>query len=135
MALTWDTKAVKDSDKIGPSSGDEWHVTETIIFACMYLGIMTIVTDDTAQAFTRRMVAWETTFGVNLRFIKAETERGSGPDAYADRPITLADVRKRIGLRTNASSKSEAAFTKELGQRIMANAAYTVRTQHADSIK
>jgi hypothetical protein len=68
---------------------------QSIIFATMPVGINHIKDDGTAIKFFSRYLAWN---------------YARGYEPYFD----LAKVREMVGLSTNASSKTDAAFRKEL---------------------
>lgn len=103
MPLTWDTTDCADSEAI--RDGNEWGITETLIFATMGVGIGHITEKNEAE-FYARVAVMERLYGPLL----VATRDGK----RIDRPIMPADIHKRIGLRTNAAFKDEsrASFVK-----------------------
>ena len=106
---------------------DEKAVTEALVWATMYVGIPRI-TAANAVTFTERITAWSRVTGPMVTQV---TDSGT----LAPVPITLADVRIRIGLETNASRMSDAAFRNMLINRILTAARDTVARQVADAAK
>lgn len=104
MALHWGIEKCRDFEEL--KSDKEWVITEMIIFATMFIGMFRI-TEENYVEFATRVHAWETTFGAMItRF---------GENGRESRRITVADVKRRIGLHTNASTKTKAQFIKHLG--------------------
>lgn len=102
MGLTWDysaaIEATGDRDAIMGDGPDAWPVSDCIIWLCMIVGVDAI-TDQNAEAFWHRVHAWETI---------------TGPLNTSGRRIEPRDIALRIGLRTNASRLTDAAFRKKL---------------------
>lgn len=90
MALTWSIEKVADWETL---ADDEWErlVTEALVFASMAVGIGRITKDNAADFYARlRMVEL-----VEGSYLRREGER------YL---ITVADVRRRVGMTTNVST-------------------------------
>lgn len=120
MALHWDTANVEDKDEVcwGPATADEPmygikegdivlnFVTNALIWHSLNTGIGTITEANAAEVYAR-IAFIEELHGVSC---VAPNKRGK----LVDRPITVEDVRKHIGLYTNASFKDEsrASFLK-----------------------
>lgn len=103
MPLTWDTTDCADSEAI--REGNEWGITETLIFATMGVGIGHITEKNEAE-FYARVTVMERLYGP----LMVATRDGK----RIDRPIMPADIHRRIGLRTNAAFTDEtrASFMK-----------------------
>jgi hypothetical protein len=110
MNLNW--QPGKDWDE-RVTSAKEWPITEALIFATMRIGMPTI-TAENAETFTVRLYAFTRVYGPLLM---QATDRGIEPV-----PIRLADVQLRIGLRTNATRMTDAAFRHHLTRDIMLDA-------------
>lgn len=116
MALTWDATACVDTNAIG--IGDdaperEWHITETVIFATLLTGLGKEhrITEANHKEIFERMSALEHALDNPIRYREGEQ--------VETRWLTLADIQRRIGLRTNASSVTRAAFERKLGQILL----------------
>lgn len=122
MALNWnvaDVEAREGEDYVWPKAGDNAAaydkipgkrylsgLTECIIWATMFVGIPKI-TPTNAPTFARRLRAWETVAG-------CISSRGT--------PITADEIRRHIGLWTNASPMKDAAFAKQLAETALRRA-------------
>jgi len=98
MALHYDFTQCADTDAIKADTPEGWPVTDCTIWLCMIVGIDKI-TDANAEAFWHRVHAWETV---------------SGPINTSGRPMEPRDIALRVGLRTNASRITDAAWRKKL---------------------
>lgn len=87
----------------------QWAITETLIWATIWLG-MSSITEANWQRFATRLRLYENAFGATMR--------KDGED-WKIRP---EDVHRRIGLSTNASPLTEAAFRKRVFDRLMREA-------------
>ena len=90
MALDWNISNCENWESLTDSE-EEYRKTEYIVFTAMAIGVPKI-TKDTYRKYYMRMLIY--------RDLNGDTEE------Y----ITLQDLKKRIGLWTNASKKTEAAF-------------------------
>lgn len=117
MPLTWDATTCADQSMLDES---EWAVTEALIFATMYVGLGEI-TDKTAEKFTQRLNVWSKVFGPAVTIATA-----SGVEPLK---ITLADVQRRIGLRTNASRLTDQQFRGRMITALMRDAAEDIARQ------
>lgn len=120
MSLDWSVKNVKDYEtrcwitleEDWPSrllkAGDEVvnPVTETLVWMTVTTGIPEI-TEATAAEFYARARIIEATYGAMLTERRADGE-------IVDKPISAEDVYNHIGLYTNASKMTKAAFTKNI---------------------
>ncbi len=93
MSLNWDITKCTGLKELHAESEAEWYLTEVMIWRTMSVGINAI-TEKNAEEFTERSNMYRTVFG--------------------GKPLTLEDVKRRIGLMTNASSLSRTGFEKAL---------------------
>ena len=96
MPLTWDLTDCEDYKSL--QTDDEWGITQTLIFCTMHTGIGHL-TEKNADEFYARVHFLEQ---LNGGLILA-TRNGK----RIDRPLMPLDIKRRIGLRTNASFKDE----------------------------
>lgn len=107
MALTFDFSACADADAIKADTPDGWPVTDCLIWLCLITGTPKI-TAQTAEKFWHRVSAWE---------------QATGPLNTSGRRIEPADIQRRIGLRTNASPLTAAAWRKKLADTLQRESA------------
>ena len=100
MPLDWNTQA---SNPPLPQDENEEIVQNTLLHLTMIVGINNI-TEATWQEFYARCVVLEKLNGSYMR-----RKKKSGLE---DRPITPEDVKRWIGMRTNASTMTRAQFMK-----------------------
>ena len=107
MALTWDVTDIENHEEVTTEMRDgvaHWHpVTDALVWATLFIGIPKITRDNWMEFWRRTM--------------QIEQEEGSiikttVNDVVNDRPITSEDIRRHIGLRTNASSMTSKEFDK-----------------------
>lgn len=99
MPLTWDISKVKDFEELQGEDNVEAVITTAIVFCTMSIG-MGRITEENAAEFYARTTLVEKIHGT-FRF------GGQG-----NMGITIADVRRRIGLTTNVSSETRARWVK-----------------------
>lgn len=106
MSLDWDVREVAEEFK----TDDEWPVTEALIWSTLSVGIPAI-TEATVEKFATRLNMVAQLYGPPLTVVD---------DDGRMRPqrITLTEVRQRIGLRTNVSRLSDAAFKTRMYKRL-----------------
>ncbi len=116
MALTYELKHIsehetlcwklceKDNPMTGQEAGKKYMrpVTEALVFATMAIGINTI-TEKNAEEFFKRVSFFEQVHSPWLHTIDESGKR-------VPRLLTLDDVRQHIGLRTNASKRTDVQF-------------------------
>lgn len=102
MSLNWNITACTNFESL--QSEEEWTVTDTLIWATMIVG-MREITEANAAEFYARLHIFES---LNGSLVFSFDENGERQPHF----ITPEDVMKRIGLRTNASTETFAAFTK-----------------------
>lgn len=98
MSLDWNISDCADVEALKADTPDGWPVTEGAVWLCMIVGVPSI-TEKTAEKFWLRVHEWE---AVN------------GPILTNGHRYTPEDVTRRIGLRTNASSLTDAAWRKKV---------------------
>lgn len=125
MALSWDITNCSDIQLL--QSDIEWNKTEGIIFSTMSVDMHTI-TEENAIEFYARLQMLSTIYGGF--FYDKETNQYVAP--------TFEDVRKRIGLHTNAYSRNtfkqwfkriEMAHHKDITSNKMLAAYYSAKVE------
>jgi hypothetical protein len=124
MSLNWDTTKVADAKAIGVgidptllTDADklEWAKTEHIIFASLVTGLgktYGITEENHVELFVRFSAYEHAVDGP----VTSYTGEGTKTVKHW---LTLEDIRKRIGLRTNASPLTDAQFERRLGQILL----------------
>lgn len=113
MPLNFDVADVADNETLCWGK-DQWGhadlvpVSKALVFYTMRVG-MNEITEANADEFAERVIAVEEREGANVYLFEEET-------GFTMRPITVEDVRAHVGLRTNASRLSKAAFRKTLSK-------------------
>ena len=119
MALHWNLSEIEDFHALhntGPDGepkgsdadleGDrQWAITNHLIWMTLGVGLNRI-TEDNCEEFYRRLVL-------------LSYQSGHG---YGDADVTLADLRRRIGLSTNANVETKAAFDNRLKKEMVKRA-------------
>jgi hypothetical protein len=113
MSLDWNVKAIieREGDEyVWPKGVDgEQRLRgslECLIWATIFVGINRI-TEENWKEFALRLRAWE----IGVGCISASNE-----------PLEAETVRRAIGLSTNASPETPAAFKKKLAEAVMSEA-------------
>ena len=96
MALTYDNTGIAEYEALHTDE-NEWAVTQAIMFLSMPLGFGSI-TDRNEDEVYAAIAVYEAMCGPLLR-IRHE-------DEWIERPITQADVHRRVGMKTNAVNGS-----------------------------
>ena len=94
MALSWNVTKVIDNEALH-ADANEWAITNSLIWGTMGVGISRITEDNYVDFYAR------------LTFLYNSINHESD--------ITVQDVKRRIGLSTNADSETELQFVKRLG--------------------
>lgn len=115
MSLSYDIREVAEQFK---AEGDQWSVTETLIFTTMAVGINRI-TERNVDAFIERVMVLQEVNGPLMT-----TWDGT---SVQPRSITAQEIRDRIGLSTNASAMTAAAFRKQVADLVFKNARSKLR--------
>ena len=108
MPLHWNIKSCRDFEALLEKQEDA-DVTRSIVMASMSIGIPFIETEN-AQEFALRIRIFEQVCGAMLW----DSTGGAPKDRY----ITLEDIKRRIGLRTNSSKKTKAQFMRDICGKI-----------------
>lgn len=95
-------------------------IVQALASTCMFIGINQI-TEDNVVDFAERTVLWERLFGTFL--VKP------GPNGIERQPLTVADIVSHIGLTTNATPRTRAAFDKNVLAEVKNEATQSVRSQ------
>ena len=107
MALHWNVSACAEA----ATSNEGWPLTNALIYATMFIGINRI-TEKNVDEFYARLATYEEMF----RPLTWKHDEGS--DSPVNVPTTLDDIKQRIGLSTNATSKTRVQFCRSMGQMI-----------------
>lgn len=91
-----------DEDKAGDW---EWQKTQCMIFRSMSVGMNRITEENVDEFYVRMMM-------VTQMHGKPLVEWDEAKGKHVDRDVTYAEVRRRIGLTTNASTLTKAQFRK-----------------------
>ena len=120
MSLNWNAQDVHDIDAL---HGDEvqWEVTKAIVFRTM-LTNMGEITEKNYEEFYTRIALCDRLFG---SLIGLTDEDGEMKDYF----ITLADVKRRIGLETNVHEQSKAKFNGWLVRTLRRDVERSIREQ------
>ncbi len=120
MSLNWNVEDVHDFEVL---YGDEaqWAITKAILFRTM-LTNMGEITEKNCEEFYTRIALCDECLGPTLGLTD---EDGVMKDYF----ITLADVRRRIGLRTNVTEQSKAKFNGWLVRTMRSHIAQSIREQ------
>lgn len=100
MALNWNLTDVENNEDI--IDENNWAITESIIFYTMLIG-MPHISESNHEEFFTRVHFYEKLFGSVVYMIDEDNKR-------IDFPITLEEVKRRIGLRTNAQTMTKTKF-------------------------
>jgi hypothetical protein len=101
MSLNYDLSHIADWQELLEGSGCVTPRTEAVIFLTLFVG-MNEITEKNALEFACRVQLFET-------FAEPLLKGLDGP-----KPITLADIQRHIGLRTNANPLTRARFFNSL---------------------
>jgi hypothetical protein len=105
MPLNWNIENCKDWETL--KTDEEWPLTHALIWASMSIGIREI-TEENLPEYYARIHIWESLRGPYTSRRDPETGKFKG------KPVSVEDLRKRIGLWTNASTMSRTKWLKNL---------------------
>ena len=130
MSLNYNCQAVKDYENVCLKEDDTLsNLTETLIWAGASVGYGEITKKNYVN-YHKRIAFIEAMRGVYLR--KAdETTDPRLSDKLCDRPITIDDIKKHIGLHTNWGNKSDSQWLKDFYKTELGN----VRWRNLDLFK
>lgn len=115
MALNWSIERCRDWREL--TTDTEAAVTNAILILSMPCGFGKIE-EKSAGKIAARIMAWELAFGPFLY---------TDSDGKLPRPITPADVSRRVGLSTNAREMTDKQFAAHLGQSLVQKANDAIR--------
>ena len=118
MSLDYKLGNVEDFEALA-ADPVERVVTECVIFLTMAVGLGEITTSNVDE-FAMRVLVHEGANGPLMR-------DGDGQP----RPMTYADIERRIGLTTNVAQESRAAWQRRLMSGLVSDAEYTLSRQRA----
>jgi hypothetical protein len=103
MAINWDVSKIADKYK---DSVDEWAITQTLIYVGGAIGIGSI-TEKNVEQYAARLAFYQQLRGPLMQ----EWKDGGKPEP---RLITTEEVYRRIGLTTNWSTETDAAWRRRI---------------------
>jgi hypothetical protein len=122
MSLNYDLTKIENSDEL--FENDRMNaVTESLIFYTIFIG-MNQITNDNSAKFFERVYLYEKLFGASVSFIDEDNNR-------VERKIKYADIRRHLGLHTNATSLSDTAFKNNMVKRAFEDARSFIRISGA----
>lgn len=101
MPLNWSVAACNNFKDL--QEGAEWNITNHLIWQTMNIGINEITIDNIPE-FIARLSVWETLSQNHFLIYNAEK------DIVERHDIKVSDMVKRIGMKTNASTLTDAKF-------------------------
>ena len=123
MSLNWNAQDVHDFEAL---HGDEvqWAITKAIVFRTM-LTNMGEITEKNYEEFYTRIALCDRLFGSLIGLTDEDAE-------MRDYFITLADVKRRIGLETNVHEQSKAKFNGWLVRTLRRDVERSIREQREE---
>jgi hypothetical protein len=124
MSLNWsvaDVRAYKQLHDGQDQGGAGWLITDSLIWASLFTGMGTITAENWREVYVRTKAA-HTVLGMHV--YRTLSQDGS---RFVEQHITPGMVRRRIGLRTNVSKKTDAQFKKWLGETALSQAKDSLR--------
>lgn len=110
MALHWNLTKIERDEEIRLNE-QQWQITNAIIWLTMIIG-MREITKKNYLEFAARIKVYEKVYGTYLSYCDENGKR-------QDWPITTFDIKRRIGLSTNASSLTKAQFLKNISEMLL----------------
>ncbi|MDD4989660.1 MAG: hypothetical protein PHV42_04525 [Candidatus Pacebacteria bacterium] len=119
MSLNWNLKNVKNHDSVCFSKDEKGRermecLTEVLITMTMSVDLGEISEKNYKEFFIRIDMLQRGLGGLMNKVVAGK----NGGDDLETIWITLEDIRKHIGLTTNVSDKSSAAFSKRFAERM-----------------
>ena len=109
MSLNFNFAKVADHEALH-SDEREWSITEHLIWSCLAVE-MSGITEKNWKQFAQRYIAYHK--------VRNTPENGM---------VSVADIKRRIGLVTNCSTTSNFNFNKSLIQTLMRKSEFAVRS-------
>ena len=107
MPLTWDLTKIDNEPGLHNEATEEgrweWQKTQVILHRTMSVGIWRITEENYEKFFTRMLLVTDV-YGTPL--IQWNEQQGK----HVDVDVSLADIKRRIGLRTNADTLTDNQF-------------------------
>ena len=122
MSLDFSYKNVHDYEAVSthPMYPDDWHpIGNALVWMSMVCGYNQI-TEANAVKIAQRLMEYQAVIGPLVEYSISETE---GPRSKRSLYIDIAEVRRFIGLRTNASSMTDREWNKKLLSIVSSHAA------------
>lgn len=116
MSLNWDATKCAEKDYILSDEPGGYRVTEAIIFSLMDVGMRGIADEADAEEFVRRTNEIAVARGGTMLQQMVDGE-------IVDRPYTLDEVSKRIGLTTNVGPMTKRQFNAKVSRVLKEHAA------------
>jgi len=110
MSLDWNIGKCNNMEAI--KSEDEWPTTEAFIWSTMSVG-MNRITEENASEFYARLTIWE-----RLLHGQLIQKRNTETKKWEYVKVSFDDVKKRIGLYTNASNETRSEWLKRITKYI-----------------
>lgn len=132
MPLNWSVKNVKNADDVcyftatknsvvhGLTRGEEYvhPITNTLVFATMAMGLNEITEANIDEWESRLGLAYEVGWISKMVVYGGDDENGN--HKWEPRMLTRTDLERHIGLETNATEESAAAWRKRVWQEVEA---------------
>ena len=123
MSLNWNVEDVHDFEVLHEDeNGSGWGITWAIILRTMLIN-MGEITEKNCEEFYTRIALCDECLGASL--LMTDEDDGEMKDYF----ITLADVKRRIGLRANVSEHSKAKFNGWLVRTLRRDVERSIREQ------
>lgn len=108
MSLTYNFANVADHEALH-ADDRQWSITEHLIWHSIAVE-MSGITEKNWKKFAQRYLAWHK--------VRNTPENGM---------VSVADIKRRIGLRTNVGNTTDHQFSKSLVKILLRNAEFAVR--------
>jgi hypothetical protein len=119
MSLNYDLTKIENSEELFDDNTGMNAVTESLIFYTIFIG-MNQITETNAEKFFERVYLYEKLFGATVSYINENNDR-------VERNIKFSDIKRHIGLHTNATSLSDTAFKNNVVKRAFQDAHSFIR--------
>ena len=134
MPLNWNCQAVEDFDNVCLDEDNTLSaLTETLIWAGASVGYGEITKKNYVN-YHKRIAFIEAMRGAYLRTAD-EINNPRLSDKLCDRPITVDDIKKHIGLWTNWGSKSDSQWLKSFYETELGNVRWRNKKLFIEEVK
>lgn len=117
MSLNWNLSKVDDFEDT--LTDENKAVTESIIFYTIFVG-MSQITEENVDNFFQRVYTYEKLFGPTISYVDKDNN-------LCRHYIKFNDVKRLIGLRTNADNLTDAKFKTRIFKRSFEEASSFIR--------